>query len=371
MSESEYQFSPFEVGQVKAHMYHGLGAAAIARIVLKGDGKTHFSETAVQKQIDKLTDSASWRGGRKAGSSRPRKTTPKQDNEVVKAVLKNRGKIKVTVSWLKKMFPWARKFGNTLLEERLEEAGLAYLRRRRKTLVPEKYLKERVSYCQAVKRKHQATLRQWAYSDGTVFYLDRTLEENESTQRAALGCFVWKRADGSDAMYHDCVGPSSYKKGQGTPVRVWGLVAEGTLHIYVLEVGEVMDRYVYAELIEDFFPGWLGACCYLVQDFEKCLRCEEPLAALESIGVDLVEDYPRCSQDFNAIENAWKIVRERLNDTLPVGLEARDNFVRRLNSAISWVNRHRSDDLWYLSTNQKERAEDCLGSVPKGARTKW
>lgn len=233
------------------------------------------------------------------------------------------------------------------------------------------YLKPRVRYCEAVKRKHEDTLKQWAYSDGTVFYLDRTEEELEHTQRAALGSFVWRRADCTDALYHDCVGPSTYKKAQGTPVRIWGLLALGKLNVYTLEKGEVMDRFLYAELIEDYFPKWLGACSYLVQDFERCLRCEEPLQALDSIGLELVEEYPKCSQDFNAIENAWKILRERLNDTLPTGLEDRDSFICRMNTAVAWVNRNKREQLWYLSNNQKERANDCLASHPKGARTKW
>ena len=60
-----------------------------------------------------------------------------------------------------------------------------------------------------------------------------------------------------------------------------------------------------------FRDAWLGSCRYLVQDFERCLRCQEPLIALEEIGVELVENYPRCSQDFNAIENAWDLLTLR------------------------------------------------------------
>ena len=36
---SGYQLSAFEIGQIKAHVYHGLGAAQIARILVKADGK--------------------------------------------------------------------------------------------------------------------------------------------------------------------------------------------------------------------------------------------------------------------------------------------------------------------------------------------
>ena len=94
------------------------------------------------------------------------------------------------------------------------------------------------------------------------------------------------------------------------------------------------------------------------------------MLALEQLGVALVEDYPRVSQDFfNAIENAWKLLRERLSDTLPMGLEKREAFIFRLRSAVTWLNRSRRKELWYLARNQKERCRDCL--LLKGGRTKW
>lgn len=368
---SGYQFSLFEVGQIKAHVYHGLSATKIADLLVKADGKTRWTVKSVQNQMDKLKEQPTWRGERQEGSMRPRKTTAKQDARIVKLLFDRRGKQKVTVLVLRKAFTWAKPLSDTALEERLHEAGLAYLRRRRKCLVPKIYLEDRVRYCESVKRKHKATLDQWAYSDGTVFYLDRTDAENESTQRAALGTRIWRMADGSDALYHDCIGPSTYSKGQGVAVRIWGLLAEGVLNVYVLGAEEVMDRWLYAELIEDYFPRWLKNCCYLVQDFERCLHSEEPMASLKDIGVELVEGYPKCSQDFNAIENAWKILRDRLNETLPRGLETRDRFVVRLLAAVAWVNKHKKAELEYLSRNQKERADDCLQANPKGSRTKW
>ena len=88
-------------------------------------------------------------------------------------------------------------------------------------------------------------------------------------------------------------------------------------------------------------------------------------------GLELVEGYPRKSQDFNAIENAWKIVKERLDQTMPTWRERREEFVTRLRASVAWTNRNRGKELWYLSTNQKERADDCLSTEPRGGRTKW
>jgi len=370
MSVSKYhKLTPFEVGQVKAHLEHGLKAPAICERVLRADNKTPFGETAIRNCINKLEAEPGWRGEREAGTGPERKTTAKQDKQIIKWVLDHRGKKKVTVTRLKKRFPYLRKLSDTLVEERLSEADLEWLRRRKKCIVTKEYLAERKHFCKGVKRKHENTLLKLAYTDGTVYYLDRTEAEHEDSVRAALGTHVWRRSENRDALTQDCLGPSSYAKAQGIPIRVWGMLAGGALHIHVLDAGEVMNTELYVELVEDKFEAWAGVCEQLVCDFEKCLRGEEAVRALEGINLTLLEDYPRCSQDFNAIENAWDILKSRLAETVPVNLESREAFIKRLHAAVKWANQHRKEQLWYLSTNLKERAADCLATKPKGGRT--
>ena len=130
-----YQLSPFEVGQVKAHMEHGLGSTEISRRVFKPDGKSNFSETAILQCMGKLKKNPRWRDDRAEGSGAPRKTSTKQDREIVRWLLKERGRQKVSVGRLKKQFPYLRRLSATLVEERLHEAELEYLRRRKKTIV--------------------------------------------------------------------------------------------------------------------------------------------------------------------------------------------------------------------------------------------
>lgn len=170
-------------------------------------------------------------------------------------------------------------------------------------------------------------------------------------------------------MFKQTIGPSSYTKGQGKPVKVWGLLSEGTLKIRVLPDGEHMNRWWYAWVVEHCFPDWLGECDLLVQDFEKCFRCAEPLEALRKVGCKLVEGYPKCSQDLNAIENAWKLLRDRLFQTLPTERESREEFVTRLKNAVAWLSRNKYDHMLDLCTNQKKRARDVLKL--EGSRTKW
>ena len=85
----------------------------------------------------------------------------------------------------------------------------------------------------------------------------------------------------------------------------------------------------------------------------------------------LVDPYPKVSQDFNAIENVWGILKNRLLETLPAHLESRDDFVKRLHAAVQWVNKHRSARLWELNTNQKERADERLAQKLPGGRTSF
>ena len=366
-----FRLGAFEVGQIKAHMHHGLSGADIVRIMKKPDGKTPWSQQAVYDAMNKLEENVEWRGEREIGSGPARKTDKAQDKALEKFVNKNKGKQKVTVKVLRRAFAWTRGVGNSLLEERLHEAGMKWLRRRRKTIVTQAYLQERIDYCRSVVAKWQSTLDTWAYTDGTCFYLDRTAAENEETQMAALGGWVWRYSDCRDALFQENLGPSSYKKAQGTPVRVWGMLAEGILYIHILDEGDVMDNVLYEELVEDKFQEWMGSCRYLVQDFERCLRSEGAMNAFRKLGIELVEGYPRCSQDFNAIENIWNLLRERLHTTLPLGLETRDAFIVRLKKAVVWLNRNKTSSIWHFARNQKERCKECLESEPPGGRTSW
>ena len=367
----QYQFTPFDVGQVKAHMHHDLGPTAIAAILWKADGVSQWSVNGVKGIMDKLDADPNWRGERAEGSGAPRKTSKKQDASVVSYVLNERGNRKTTVSSVKRQFPELRKLSNTLIESRLHDADLGWLPRRKKSRVGKIYQEPRIQYCRMVLRMQQKLLEKWAYFDGTVYFLDRTDAEHEQSLQAALGSHVWRRYDGKDALWEENIGPSAYNKAQGKPVRIWGMLALGRLSVHILEEWETMNQDVYCDLIEERFEGWMADATHLVCDFEGLLRTKNSLAEVKRTGLQLVPKYPRCSQDFNAIENAWDLVKQRLDETIPKRLETRDEFIVRYHATVQWVNKHRAHRLWYLSTNQKERAIECLRMVPPGSRTSW
>ena len=182
---------------------------------------------------------------------------------------------------------------------------------------------------------------------------------------------MWREAASKDALYKDCLGPSTYTKAQGSVVRVWGLLHNGKLHVRILCHGETMNRLVYTRIIKNDFTRWLRRARrpILVQDYERSLRCREPLAALRDAGLVVSHMHPKHSADLNAIENAWALLRERLGETLPPHIEGRAAFVARLRSAVRWLNRNRRRAMLRLASNMKVRARDVKDNG--GFRTKW
>ena len=115
-----YHLSPFDIGQIKAHMHHGLGGAEISRIIRKDDGRSSWTEQAVQDAMRKLKADPKWRGDRVPGSGAPRKTTKQQDQQIYKEVVGKgqRGDKKITVAYLQQKFLCSRQVSIALLEDR-------------------------------------------------------------------------------------------------------------------------------------------------------------------------------------------------------------------------------------------------------------
>lgn len=272
------------------------------------------------------------------------------------------GKIKVTARVVKRRKK-LRSQSLRLVQRRLQAAGLRWLRRRRKTLVPEQSVEARKAWARWVLRQPRTVLRRFVYVDGVSFYLDKSNEAHQNTKRLALGGYVWRTTERREALFADCVGPSSYIKAQGDLVRVWGMLTQGRLHIAVFNKGAAMNRWEYDRLIRSSFPTWLRGLRrpLVVQDFERCLRCPEPLAAFKDIGAAVLKHHPKHSQDLNAVENVWALLRERLNDTMPQRREVRASFLARLRRAVAWLNTAHRPALLALGRDQKERARAVLG----------
>ena len=124
----------FDLGQIKAHRSHGLSLQAVADELQKSTGRS-FSKEAVRLALRRLEDEPDWTGERRTGSGRPRATTAAVDRRIAKALTGGRGTVKTTSGRLRRDLPAARQVSKSTVCRRLQEAGLAWLRRRRKTLV--------------------------------------------------------------------------------------------------------------------------------------------------------------------------------------------------------------------------------------------
>eukprot|EP00959_Pyramimonas_sp_CCMP1952_P037604 787545-Pyramimonas_sp.AAC.1 len=97
-----------------------------------------------------------------------------------------------------------------------------------------------------------------------------------------------------------------------------------------------MNGETYHRLVTSKFSGWQRLCfgddkpCRLVQDHEKCLWQDHNLQALRQAGCAAIDDDPKSSADLNAIEEAWNMIRQRLEDTEPEAFADRPAFVARL-----------------------------------------
>ena len=295
--------------------------------------------------------------------------------QIRKLVFKLRGSVKVTAAVVMKKLPKVRTYHIRTIQRVISAAGLAWLARRRKTWIPEKHKKARLAWWRWIHKQTPAFLKKFAYTDGTVFYIARTETEHGDKKRLALGRYVWRMAEGSDALFEECIGPSVYAKAQGKPVRVWGLLANGMLFVHVFPEGTVMNRWEYEWLLNHRFPPWLRkafgpkrSTVHLVQDHEKALWCDEPLAAMDANDIHLLRNYPKCSQDLNPAETAWRELRARLDETMPTKMETRGEFIARLRNAVSWLNSNRADYFMKICNSQVEWADDV--KAMKGGRAK-
>ena len=92
----------------------------------------------------------------KAG--RPRTSTDEVDKKIVALVFRMRGSAKVTSEFVRKLIPSARKLSARSIRRRLADAGLKWLTRRRKTLVPKMYKTLRMEWAEWVFRRTATTL---------------------------------------------------------------------------------------------------------------------------------------------------------------------------------------------------------------------
>ena len=139
---SRARFTPFVCGAIYGLALAGWTYQQIADEVKKSDGSHPCQQSVASvvkraKQNGELHKKEVKPASTATSAGRPRRTTTALDRAIVKLVFKHRGRTLVTTSYVQKVIKAARKVSRRTITRRLGEAGLAWLRRRRKSLVPE------------------------------------------------------------------------------------------------------------------------------------------------------------------------------------------------------------------------------------------
>ena len=328
---------------------------------------------AVAGVLAHFTADPDWDGADSSAGGRARLLTPQQEKSRMKILERDVGKFIVTARSVKKKLPELRTIRDQVVQQTFARLGYAYRDRRGKAAIADEYKPARLVYCDWLLKQSQAYLNNFAYVDGTTFFL--ALDESQRTgkKRAALGRKIWRRKDGTDSLEDKNVGPSSYSKSQGKPVKIWGLWGDGHLEYMLLpevknEKGKKKsanmngDRYKgmvrkhFADWKKKMFPRSGKTMLPLVKDFEGFLRQPRNLKAEEAAGFKTLTQHTKCSPDLNAIENAWDLLQDRLLLTAPVEMECRSDFVKRLRRTVNWMNTNARNHGRKLCRNQKTRA---------------
>jgi transposase len=175
----------------------GAKVNVITKAVKKSDG-TGACVRAIEKILARKAADPAWRGEDDEHSGRPQLLDEGQQKQILKLVFQERGRAVVTVSFCKKKLPFLRNVSRSTVERALHTAGLTWLRRRQKRVVPKLWKEKRVEYSQWLLAQPKHRLARFAYTDGTTFYLSRGPADDDEKRRAALGVSVWRMSTGKD-----------------------------------------------------------------------------------------------------------------------------------------------------------------------------
>ena len=138
---SYLRLTPLQRGMIYMGVLVGMTSSDISAKVAKGDGGKPSAQTVADTARQAEANGGScWDGVLQGHAGRPRKKKLcSLDKEITKLVLKKRGSAQVTAEYVWKVIRAARKVSLRTIQRRLREAGLRWLRRRRKTLLSKEH----------------------------------------------------------------------------------------------------------------------------------------------------------------------------------------------------------------------------------------
>ena len=171
----------------------------------------------------------------------------------------------MTIKYLKRKIEALRCMTRWFIARNLHVVGLQRLRRRKKRVVSAAHREGREAYVRWIRKCTDIFVKELAFADGTTFYLARGQSKKEDQRRRGLGPFVWRMTTNRDGLFSDSVGPSLYASNQGKPIKVWGILSNGHLCIYLLPLNEKgntmhMNGPTYCAMMVANVANWKRAC---------------------------------------------------------------------------------------------------------------
>lgn len=284
------QMTDFQKGQALTLWKQGLSNRKIGKTVKK-------SEKAIRNLIIKWKTTGTYQ--RKKGSGRRRKTTLRQDREIVRTVIKNR---RITSSAIKNNLKLD--VTTKTIRNRLKNANIKSRIAVKKPYVTADNVKKRLQWA---KDHKDWTSEQWK----SVLFSD----ESKITLRWNGQRIVWRRKN--EKFLPECMnGVVKHDKS----VMVWGcLCANGVGNLY--QINGNMNSYMYKNILSS---QMITSAQKLFGDNQWIFQQDNSPIHKAKIVNKFIENsniqtlvWPAQSPDLSPIENAWAEIKRRTKDRNP------------------------------------------------------
>lgn len=251
----------------------------------------------------------------------------------------------------------------------LTKEGFQYLQARKKGILTEKDLKERLKFAQKMQREYDDQF----WKNSISFFLDGVSfiqKYNPSDQARAPKGRIWRKP--REGLSYGCTAKGAHSGSGGRVAKFMVAVSYGNGVILCEQYEKLNGRY-FKSLVEREFPRMFNIAAkrgpkLFIQDGDpsqnSCIAC----AAWRKLGAKLIS-IPARSPDINCIENIFNIIKGILkNDALKhnIMFESYPQFCQRVVRTITNFNRDIIDKtIESMNTRMKLIIEK------KGHRTKY